>query len=74
MNNLSLDNINKKSPYLVKQADDGDYVFQTAKGIIYGIGFIENDPIGGCEPINYLSVTRIKYTHHTTLMLKKLLL
>jgi len=47
MNNLSLDSINKKSPYLVKQADDGDYVFQTVKGIIYGIGFIENNPIGG---------------------------
>lgn len=30
MNDLSLDYINKKSPYLVKRADDGDYVFQTA--------------------------------------------
>ena len=29
MNNLSLDYINMKSPYLVKRADDGDYVFQT---------------------------------------------
>ena len=44
MNILSLDDINKKSPYLVKRAEDGDYVFQTTKGIIYGIGFIENDP------------------------------
>ena len=41
MNDLSLDIINKKSPYLVKRADDGDYVFQTAKGVIYGVGFIE---------------------------------
>lgn len=49
MNDLSLDIINKKSPYLVKQADDGDYVFQTSKGVIYGVGFIENDPLGGCE-------------------------
>ena len=49
MNDLSLDYINAKSPYLVKRADDGDYVFQTAKGVIYGIGFIENDPLGGCE-------------------------
>ena len=49
MNELSLDYINAKSPYLVKRADDGDYVFQTAKGVIYGIGFIENDPLGGCE-------------------------
>ena len=49
MNALSLDYINSKSPYLVKLADDGDYVFQTAKGVIYGIGFIENDPLGGCE-------------------------
>ena len=31
MNALSLDYINSKSPYLVKLADDGDYVFQTAK-------------------------------------------
>ena len=29
MNDLSLDIINKKSPYLIKRADDGDYVFQT---------------------------------------------
>ena len=49
MNDLSLDITNEKSPYLVKQADDGDYVFQTAKGVIYGVGFIENDPLGGCE-------------------------
>ena len=49
MNDLSLGYINTKSPYLVKRADDGDYVFQTAKGVIYGIGFIENDPLGGCE-------------------------
>ena len=49
MNALSLDYINSKSPYLVKLADDGDYVFQTAKGVIYGIGFIENDALGGCE-------------------------
>ena len=49
MNELSLDDINSKSPYLVKRSDDGDYVFQTAKGVIYGIGFIENDPLGGCE-------------------------
>jgi len=27
MNDLSLDYINTKSPYLVKRADDGDYVF-----------------------------------------------
>ena len=26
MNDLSLDYINTKSPYLVKRADDGDYV------------------------------------------------
>lgn len=37
MNELSLDDINSKSPYLVKRSDDGDYVFQTAKGVIYGI-------------------------------------
>ena len=26
MNELSLEDINAKSPYLVKRADDGDYV------------------------------------------------
>ena len=31
MNDLSLDFINAKSPYLVKRADDGDYVFQTGR-------------------------------------------
>ena len=46
MNDLSLDYINIKSPYLVKRADDGDFVFQTQKGVIYGVGFIENDPLG----------------------------
>ena len=34
MNDLSLDYINTKSPYLVKRADDGDYVFQTDAAII----------------------------------------
>ena len=39
MNDLSLDYINIKSPYLVKRADDGDFVFQTKKGVIYGVGW-----------------------------------
>ena len=62
MNNLSLENINKKSPYLVKHSDDGDYVFQTAKGIIYGVGFIENDPLGGCETYQ-LSISNQNKVH-----------
>ena len=49
MNDLSLDYINIKSPYLVKRADDGDFVFQTQTCVIYGVGFIENAPLGGCE-------------------------
>ena len=62
MNELSLDYINKKSPYLVKRADDGDYVFQTAKGVIYGVGFIENDPLGGCETYQ-LSISNQNKVH-----------
>jgi hypothetical protein len=62
MNELSLDDINSKSPYLVKRSDDGDYVFQTAKGVIYGIGFIENDPLGGCETFQ-LSISNQNKKH-----------
>lgn len=62
MNNLSLDIINAKSPYLVKRADDGDYVFQTAKGVIYGVGFIENEPLGGCETYQ-LSISNQNKVH-----------
>ncbi len=49
MNSLSLDYINSLSPYQVKNADDGDFVFQTANGVVYGVGFIYNEPLGGCE-------------------------
>ena len=62
MNELSLEDINAKSPYLVKRADDGDYVFQTAKGVINGIGFIENDPLGGCETFQ-LSISNQNKKH-----------
>lgn len=62
MNNLSLDIINAKSPYIVQRADDGDYVFQTAKGVIYGIGFLENDPLGGCETYQ-LSISNQNKVH-----------
>jgi len=62
MNDLSLDYINMKSPYLVKRADDGDYVFQTTKGVIYGVGFIENDPLGGCETYQ-LSISNQNKVH-----------
>lgn len=62
MNILSLEDINAKSPYLVKRADDGDYVFQTTKGVIYGIGFIENDPLGGCETFQ-LSISNQNKVH-----------
>ena len=62
MHNLSLEYINTKSPYLVKRADDGDYVFQTVKGVIYGVGFIENDPLGGCETYQ-LSISNQNRVH-----------
>ena len=43
--------------------DNGaDYVFQTAKGVIYGIGFIENEPLGGCETYQ-LSISNQNKVH-----------
>lgn len=42
MNDLSLDYINTKSPYLVKRADDGDYVFKNTTLIIVDAFFREN--------------------------------
>ena len=62
MNALSLDDINSISPYLVKQADDGDYVFQTSKGVVYGIGFLYNEPLGECETFQ-LSISNQNKVH-----------
>lgn len=48
MNKISVERINKKSPYEVKQTEFGDFVFQTCHKIIYGVAFLEDSPIGGC--------------------------
>ncbi len=37
MNELSLSNINKHAPYKVEKPVGDEFVFQTDKGIIYGI-------------------------------------
>lgn len=48
MKELSLKNINNKSPYRVIRSDSGDYLFATDKGINYTISFTEEFPLGGC--------------------------
>lgn len=49
MKRFSTESINTKSPYKVEQTEFGDFVFQTHEGVIYGIAFLEDNPIGGCE-------------------------
>lgn len=46
---VSVERINAKSPYRVEQTEYGDFVFQTRSGVIYGIAFLDDTPIGGCE-------------------------
>lgn len=62
MKELSLWSINKKSPYEVKRALNGDYVFQTEKGVIYGVGFLVEEPLGNCET-RQLSIRNINNFH-----------
>lgn len=38
-----------KSPYKVEQTKYGDFVFQTRGKVIYGVAFLEDNPIGGCD-------------------------
>lgn len=49
MMSISLERINAKSPYVVEQTIYGDFVFQTRGNVIYGVAFLEDKPIGGCE-------------------------
>lgn len=49
MMTIPTERVNAKSPYKVERTDDGDFVFQTSGGVIYGVGFIEDSPIGNCE-------------------------
>lgn len=49
---LSLDRINAKSPYEVREANGG-YEFRTEGGILYRIRFLVENPIGGCETYQF---------------------
>lgn len=62
MKEISTERINAKSPYKVEQTEFGDFVFQTREGIIYGIAFLEDNPIGGCE--TYQLTISNKNDHH----------
>lgn len=52
MTKLSLDAINKLSPYKVI-ITDGDYEFVTADGVRYSASFLEDTPMGGCETYQF---------------------
>ena len=45
---LSLERINAKSPYEVREAGGG-YEFRTEGGILYRFRFLAENPIGGCD-------------------------
>lgn len=49
---LSLEHINAKSPYEVREKG-GSYEFRTEGGILYRIRFLEENPIGGCDTYQF---------------------
>lgn len=49
---LSLERINAKSPYEVKEAGGG-YEFRTEGGILYRFRFLAENPIGGCDTYQF---------------------
>lgn len=49
MKRVQTERINAKSPYKVEQTTYGDFVFQTRNNVIYGVAFLDDTPIGGCE-------------------------
>ena len=53
MNELSIERINKKSPYKVEPLHGG-YTFTTESGIDYSVHFTEEFPLGGCETYQFM--------------------
>lgn len=53
MNKISLERINEKSPYTLKEINGG-FEFHTSKGTCYRIYFVEESPIGGCETMQFM--------------------
>ena len=58
---LSLERINAKSPYEVKEASGG-YEFRTGGGILYRIRFLVEAPIGGCDTYQF-ALSKIDNEH-----------
>ena len=53
MKELSLERINEKSPYQLRKIKDG-FEFFTVNNIQYRIYFTEEEPLGGCETIQFI--------------------
>lgn len=51
---LSLETLNKKSPYQITIAEDGGYDFITSKGIHYTVYFDDDQPLGGCDTYQFI--------------------
>lgn len=58
---LSLERINAKSPYEIKEVHGG-YEFCTANGVLYRLRFLEENPIGGCETYQF-AISKVDDTH-----------
>lgn len=68
MNALSLENINKRSPYLICAASEaGYYEFSTDYGVEYVLGFMPDDLLHSDESYQFL----ISNTNHKTSPLDK---
>lgn len=59
---LSLNKINETTPYRVYMSQRGDYIFQNCYGTLYGIGFIDDEPIGGCKSYQF-SIENLTHSH-----------
>jgi len=51
---LSLKQINARSPYEVSYAPNGDFAFATDLGIHYLISFEEENPVGACDTFQFV--------------------
>lgn len=54
MMELSLSNINARSPYEVRYSPNGRFIFGTSLGIHYLISFEDETPLGGCNTYQFV--------------------
>ncbi len=59
---LSLETLNKKSPYKITLAEDGGYDFITSIGIHYTIYFDDDQPMGGCKTYQFI-IQKVEHQH-----------